>query len=209
MKLLRTPKLIFWDFDGVIKDSVEVKTRAFAQLFEHHGAGLSNRIRDHHETHGGMSRFEKIPRYLEWAGISATPELVEEYCRRFAQLTLQGIINAPWVPGVEAFLRGNPYQQKHVVVTATPQEDIEVILTALNLRSCFVNVFGGPFSKQEAIRATLANGRIDPQLCLMIGDATADRDAAQANQVPFLLRRHTTNGQVFKDYAGDSVENFA
>jgi len=24
-------------------------------------------VRAHHEAHGGMSRFDKIPRYLEWA----------------------------------------------------------------------------------------------------------------------------------------------
>jgi len=208
MELLRTPKLIFWDFDGVIKDSGEVKTQAFVQLFGHHGAKFADRVRDHHETNGGMSRFEKIPRYLEWVGESATPELVDEYCRRFTQLTLQSVINAAWVPGVETFLRGNPYQQMHVVVTATPQEDIEKILTALNLRSCFMDVFGAPLSKQEAIHTTLVTGQIDPRHCLLIGDATADRDAAKANQVPFLLRRHAANGQVFKDYTGDSVEDF-
>lgn len=208
MELLRTPRLIFWDFDGVIKDSNEVKSQAFTSLFHHYGAEIADRVREHHQTHGGMSRFEKIPRYLEWVGETVTPELVDEYCRRFTQLTLQAVIDAPWVPGVEAFLRSNPYQQMHVVVTATPQEEIEKILTALNLRSCFMDVFGAPLSKQEAIHTTLVSSQIDPQLCLMIGDATADRDAAQANQVPFLLRRHATNGRVFNNYTGDSVKDF-
>lgn len=62
--------------------------------------------------------------------------------------------------------------------------------------------------KSEAIRATLETRQIDPQHCLMIGDARADWDAAQANQVPFLLRRHVTNRQAFEHYTGDSVEDF-
>jgi phosphoglycolate phosphatase-like HAD superfamily hydrolase len=209
MEQLRTPRLIFWDFDGVIKDSDEVKSQAFVQLFAHYGAEIAGRVREHHETHGGMSRFEKIPCYLEWAGETVTPELVEEYCRRFALLTLQGVIDATWVPGAEAFLRANPYRQKFVVVTATPQEDIEKILAALKLRSCFMAVCGAPLSKQEAINTTLVSSQIDPRLCLMIGDANADRDAAQENHVPFLLRRHATNGWVFKNYKGDSVKDFA
>jgi len=208
MDLLCKPKCIFWDFDGVIKDSVEVKTRAFEQLFQSFGVDIAKRVRGHHEAHGGMSRFEKIPRYLEWAGELAAPERVEEYCRRFAMLTLQGVIDAPWVPGVEAILRNHPLHQSFVLVTATPQEDIEEILTALNLRACFIDVFGAPVSKKEAIHRTLAALQLASYQCLMIGDAKADWDAARANEVPFLLRRHATNGKVFENFIGDSVENF-
>jgi hypothetical protein len=42
----------------------------------------------------------------------------------------------------------------------------------------------------------------------MIGDAQADLDAAVANQVPFLLRRHSSNNKVFATYTGTSVEDF-
>lgn len=202
-------KLVFWDFDGVIKDSVEVKTQAFSQLFEPYGAEVAERVRNHHEDHGGMSRFEKIPLYLEWAGELVTPGRIDEYCQRFSRLAFQGVIDAPWVPGAEALLRGNPYRQKFVLVTATPQGEIEEILAALKLRSCFMDVFGAPTSKKEAIRITLASCKIEPQHCLMIGDAKADWDAAQANQSHFLLRRHASNGRVFENYTGDSVEDLA
>ncbi len=207
-KLLRQPKLIFWDFDGVIKDSVEVKTQAFVQLFQPFGVDVAERVRAHHEANGGMSRFEKIPLYLEWAGVSATQELVVEYCQRFGRFALQGVIDAPWVAGAEAFLRSNPYGQIFVLVTATPQEEIDEILAVLNLRACFVAVHGAPVRKIEAIRETLATRQCDPRRCLMIGDARADFEAAQANQVPFLLRRHATNAQVFERYTGDSVQDF-
>lgn len=208
MVLLRHPKLIFWDFDGVIKDSVEVKTHAFVQLFQRYGPEVAKRVRAHHEANGGMSRFDKIPRYLEWGGDAATPELVDEYCQRFAQLVRQSVIDAPWVPGAEALLRNKPHGQIFVLVTATPQGEMEEILNDLNLRSCFAAIYGAPTSKIEAIRATLAACQIAPQHCMMIGDARADWDAAKANQVPFLLRLHGTNGQVFEHYTGDSVKDF-
>ncbi len=202
------PRLIFWDFDGVIKDSVAVKTEAFAQLFRSYGVELAERVRAHHEANGGMSRFEKFPLYLEWAGESVTQEKVDACCRRFSQLALQEVINAPWVPGAEVILRRNPRQQEFVLVTATPQGEIEEILAAINLRACFSEVFGAPFGKQEAIRASLAARKLDASQCLMIGDAKADQDAALANDVPFLLRRHSSNRRVFENYTGDSVEDF-
>ena len=207
-RFLCVHKLIFWDFDGVIKDSVVVKTEAFAHLFLPYGVELAERVRAHHEAHGGMSRFEKFPLYLEWAGEPVTQEKVDACCRRFSKLALQGVINAPWVPGVEAILRRNPRQQEFVLVTATPQEEIEEILAAINLRACFSEVLGAPISKKEAIRASLAKRQLDASQCLMIGDAKADWEAALANDVPFLLRRHGSNRRVFENYTGDSVEDF-
>ena len=206
---IRQPRLIYWDFDGVIKESVEVKSTAFERLFQSHGSRIMRRVRAHHEANGGMSRFEKIPRYLEWAGNEPTPELVDAYCRQFALLARQAVIDAPWVPGAEAFLRGNPYAQSFVLVTATPKTEIEDIVDRMNLRSCFTSIYGAPATKSDSIRVNLAERQIDAQQCLMIGDALADLHAAQANRVPFLLRRHRTNRQVFAHYDGDSVEDFA
>ena len=208
MVMLHSHKLIFWDFDGVIKDSVDIKTRAFVQLFQPFGVEVAERVRAHHEANGGMSRFDKLPLYLGWAGVEPTEYRVSAYCEQFSQLALQGVIDAPWVPGAEDYIRSNPHRQIFVIVSATPQEELEQILLVLDLRKCFFAVFGAPTSKKGAISMTLESYKIDPKHCLMIGDAKADWDAAQVNHVPFLLRRHATNGQVFKDYTGDSVEDF-
>lgn len=178
------------------------------QLFQPYGAEVAERVRAHHEANGGMARSEKIPLYLEWVGEQVTSERVDTYCQRFSQFALQRVIDAPWVGGAEAFLRSNPYQQAFVLVTATPQGEIEEILAALDLRSCFMAVFGAPMHKKDAISATLAARQLGPQHCLMIGDAKADWEAAEVNQVPFLLRRHATNGRVFEHYTGDSIESF-
>jgi phosphoglycolate phosphatase-like HAD superfamily hydrolase len=199
---------IFWDFDGVIKDSVGVKAQAFVQLFSPFGNELVARVRQHHEAHGGMSRFEKFPLYLQWAGELVTTENVDAYCQHFSQIALQAVIDSAWVPGVEAILRSEFREQEFILVTATPQDEIEKILGALNLRDCFSAVFGAPLSKIEAIRVCLAARQIEAAQCLMIGDAKADLDAALANNVPFLLRRHSSNGQVFENYTGESVEDF-
>lgn len=73
---------------------------------------------------------------------------------------------------------------------------------------CFADVYGAPTRKQDAIRNALHVRGIDPIDSLMIGDAQADLDAAIANKVPFLLRRHSSNTKVFAAYIGTSVEDF-
>ena len=206
--LVGTAVLIFWDFDGVIKDSVEVKTRAYFQLFEPFGEVVAEKVRDHHEAHGGMSRFEKIPIYLQWAGLETNLSTVSDYCEQFSQRVLKGVIDAPWVSGVERYLRNNSNQQTFLLVSATPQDELEHILRALDLRTCFAEVYGAPIRKQDAIGKALLERGIEARDCLMIGDAQADLDASEANQVSFLLRKHGSNTNVFASYTGASVKDF-
>ena len=62
--ILSTKKYIFWDFDGVIKESVEVKSDAFENLFKSFGDEVAKKVRNHHEENGGVSRFDKLPLYV-------------------------------------------------------------------------------------------------------------------------------------------------
>jgi phosphoglycolate phosphatase-like HAD superfamily hydrolase len=206
---LKNFKLFFWDFDGVIKESIKVKTQAYFKLFEPFGLDVAEKVRQHHEINAGISRFDKMPLYLQWAGLTPTKFHVDEYCEQFSYKVLQGVIDAPWVAGVEEYLRTNPHKQDFVLTSATPQGELERILHALDLTKCFVDIYGAPTPKQEAIRKMLHARDIDPSNSLMIGDAQADLDAATVNQVPFLLRRHSDNSRVFANYTGPFVENFS
>jgi len=201
-------KLCFWDFDGVIKDSVDVKTHAYFSLFESFGFDMAQKVREHHIANGGMSRFDKLPIYLEWAGVEPSEIIVKEYSEKFSELVLQGVIESPWVAGVETYLRSNKQNQIFVLVSATPQDELEYILKALNLVEYFSRVYGAPTLKQEAIFKTIQDFDLEPTECLMIGDAIADLKAADSNQVPFLLRRHASNAEIFSSYLGLSIGDF-
>ena len=80
---------LFWDFDGVIKESVDVKTQAYVGLFQAFGPAVAARVREHHERHGGMSRFAKIPLYLEWAQVTPTRAETARYCELFSASVLR------------------------------------------------------------------------------------------------------------------------
>ena len=146
--MLRPYTTLFWDFDGVIKDSVSVKSDAFERLFAPFGAELAARVRLHHESNGGMSRYEKFPLYLRWAGLEASEAEVARYCGLFAAAVRQAVIDSPWVPGAREYLQSNQWRQRFVLVTATPQDEIEDILAALGLASCFQR---GAWSAHEQV----------------------------------------------------------
>ncbi|WP_228720839.1 HAD family hydrolase [Nitrogeniibacter mangrovi] len=207
--MLTGARAVFWDFDGVIKESVSVKTEAFVQLFRPFGPRVCESVRSHHLANGGMSRFDKLPVYLEWAGLPSDEAHVADYCDRFSNAVFENVVTAPWVPGVEDYLRQNRHQQRFFLVTATPQEEIERILSAIDLQTCFLAVFGAPTLKSEAIRQTISDRGLVKSECVMVGDATADMAAAENNAIPFLLRRHADNVQAFLKYDGPFVEDFS
>jgi len=194
--------LIFWDFDGVVKDSVDVKTEAYENLFLPYGVEIARHVRQHHEANGGVSRFDKIPLYLEWAGQSASTEQIEKCCQQFSQAVVQAVIDSPWVPGVHEYLEKHYMDQYFVLVTATPQDEIEKILGSLKLSHCFKEIFGAPTKKDLAIKEVLERLKCSPHEAVMVGDSESDLLAAQANSVPFLLRSTPLNARLQATYQG-------
>jgi phosphoglycolate phosphatase-like HAD superfamily hydrolase len=204
---LQAACLVFWDFDGVIKDSVAAKSEAFEGLFRPYGNDLATRVRQHHEAHGGVSRFEKIPLYLAWAGEEVTEGRIQDFCGRFSALALQAVIDSPWVPGVREYLALNHSRQYFVLVSATPQAEIEHILDALDLAPCFREVHGAPKKKTDALEEVLSRLQLGPERAIMVGDAETDLISAQNHGVPFLLRRTLLNRDLQDRFAGPMFEN--
>lgn len=193
-RLLENANLVFWDFDGVIKDSVVVKADAFEKLFLPYGQNIATRVRKHHEANGGMSRFEKLPIYLHWAGEKDSEENVNRFCNDFSSLVMREVVDSPWVPGVREFLQSHYQEKKFFLITATPHNEIVQILSELKVDHFFQQIFGAPTEKSVAITEVLKDyDHISRQRALMIGDSTGDYRAAKENDISFLLRRTEFN----------------
>jgi len=205
---LRQCSIVFWDFDGVIKETVDVKTEAYVRLFLPFGSAIAARVREHHKNHGGVSRFEKLPLYLQWAGRAASPDEVARYCERFSAVVFQAVLDAAWVPGAREYLRANHAAQRLVLVTGTPQAEIERILDISGIAECFWEVHGAPTAKASAISSVLERLNCRCEDALMIGDSEADFAAALAANVPFLLRRTPSNLALQQSYAGPQCKDF-
>jgi len=207
--LLSKYRIIFWDFDGVIKESVEVKTNAFRELFRSFGEEVMDKVTIHHINNGGMSRFKKIPVYLSYAGIEPTENIIDEFCNNFAMLVENAVVNSDWVAGVQKVLNDGKKQNQHfVLATATPQEEIERILSRLNIITLFSNIFGSPMTKSHAINICLKLYNVKAEESIMIGDSIADFEASQTTGAAFLLRRTPENLISMKDFRGNFINNF-
>jgi phosphoglycolate phosphatase-like HAD superfamily hydrolase len=201
-------ELIFWDFDGVIKESVSVKTDAFVKLFQPYGSDVCNKVRQHHIENGGMSRFDKVPLYLEWSNVVPTNERVDDICAKFSGIVKNKVINSAWVPGVEKIIRNNKEGRVFIIVSATPQNELEDICKSLNLDRFFSKFYGSPITKSSSIKLSMHDYDIPPKACLMIGDAQTDIDAAKENDISFLFRRHQYNKNLLVDSDIEVIRDF-
>ena len=201
-------EMIFWDFDGVIKESISVKTDAFQELFKPYGKDLCNKIKMHHIENSGISRFDKIPLYLKWSGIEPTKSIVENTCSKFSKIVKNKVINSPWVPGVRVFLQKNKEKFIFIIVSATPKDELIDICKSINIYNYFYEIYGSPTSKSNAIKKSIINYNISPEKCLMIGDARVDIDAAKENNINFILRKHKYNRDLKINHFYSTINDF-
>ena len=188
-------KAIIFDFDGVILDSVDAKTQAFTELYGHYGEAVVQKVVKHHESNGGISRFEKISHYhSNYLGKELSEVEVDNIADQFSQLVLDKVLSSPYVPGAEAFIKKNT-KYDLFISTGTPQGEIEYILQELNIREYFKNVYGSPTSKDLHIKKILADTSLLPNEFIFVGDSMIDYYAARTNSVTF-VGRYTSDKRI-------------
>ena len=208
MKIIKKFKLIIWDFDGVIKDSVAIKLVAFKQLFQPYGNKIVNKVQKHHKKNEGLSRFIKIPLYLSWINEDLSKRNINKFCNKYSKIVFNEVIASPWVPGVKKFLETNPYNQIFTLISATPEKELKKIISKLEIKKCFKSVYGSPRLKSNLIKIILKRYNINSEEALMFGDTGNDYIAAKNNKVYFIFRKTQFNGKIIKKHKEKFVQNF-
>ncbi len=182
-------KFIFWDFDGVIKDSVAVKGEAYMTVFEEFfNQEIALQVRDFHLKNGGMSRYEKIPTCLRSICNVENEVLSIELQERFAEIVVDKVCSADWVPGVLEFLERSFTQNLNFILSATPHDELGTILARLELLR-FDGWGGSPTKKAELGAKFLFDFGLTPNEGCFIGDSLVDYETAEQLGLPFVHRR--------------------
>ncbi len=191
---------VVFDFDGVIIESTEIKTRAFLELFGDYPEHLEA-IRHHHLEHLGQSRFEKFAWiYRELLGRPLSSGESERLGAEYSALVLDAALACPMTAGAREALEAMRGKMPAFVASATPQQELEQILTGRNLATYFERVWGAPTPKTEAIQQVLADLGLVASELLMVGDGITDYRAAEATGVRFIARSSPGSQQDWSSY---------
>ncbi len=202
-------KAILFDFDGVILDSLDVKTQAFYDMYLPYGKEIAERVKKHHLDNGGISRFEKFKLYHEeWLGIPTDESKIYELANEYSKQVFQGVINAPEVEGIRTFLDFALNKYKMWIITGTPTDEIQKIVRAKKLDKYFVACYGSPEKKTFWTAKILQEEHLNPNEVIFVGDALADYEAASTHHTHFVLRQHSENKELFSGKNLPVIHNF-
>jgi HAD superfamily hydrolase (TIGR01549 family) len=178
-------KAIIYDFDGVICDSVDVKTKAFAQIYNQYGNKIVKKVIDHHLEHGGISRFKKFIYYhKEFLNIQLNENQLELLVNKFSDLVKLKVIESDYIKGAHNFIQNNNFLQ--FICTGTPEEEIIEITNKKNISSFFNDIYGSPKSKPQIIEILLNKYNLSANEVVFFGDALTDYNAALKCNIPFV-----------------------
>jgi phosphoglycolate phosphatase-like HAD superfamily hydrolase len=187
-EIVSKKKIVIFDFDGVLVDSVHVKADAFFQMYQKYGSSLADKVRSHHLENGGMSRFAKFRYYQEtFLGEKVKPEVIDTLSIQFSSLVVEKIILSSWIPGAEIFLKFLYKKSKFCMInSATPQDEIDLIIHKRQMGKYFSGVFGSPASKADNLQKIVDQFSTNPSQIIFFGDALADWNAACEMGISFV-----------------------
>lgn len=178
---IREINLVVFDCDGVLLDTMPAKIEAFRSwvppIYASHEAAFMKRV-----MHGfGTSRRHHIESfYREIVGIQPGQEFLNAEVARFTDLCEPLCAEAGWRTGSREFvLRCIEEGALRYVLSGTPQEPLEEMLHANSGGELFDNIIGSPPAKPESMEHILVGTGVHPDKAVFIGDADADRLAAE------------------------------
>ena len=204
--MFENKKIIFWDFDGVIKESVEIKTLAFVKIFKSYNIDVKY-IKEYHENNGGINRYDKFKHYLKKSNTRINKKLLDNLSNKFNKIVESKIVKSKFVPGIKKVFK-NKKDKIFILTTATPQYEIENILKKISFYDYFDEIYGYPNMKYIIVKKTIKKFKINRKNFLYVGDAETDYKAASKNKIPFLLRINKSNANFQKKYKGPIINNF-
>lgn len=203
-------KNIFFDFDGVLVESVNVKTEAFRKLYLPFGDEIANKVVEYHLANGGVSRYEKIKYWhKEFLHKELAQEEIYQLANEFSSIALKNVIEATEVKGAYEFLEENYNKYQCWIITGTPTDEIKFILDKKKWSRFFKNAYGSPEKKYFWSSHIIASNNLNPLETVFVGDALADYEAAKNTGITFILRHTEDNQTLFKDYEGLSISDIS
>jgi phosphoglycolate phosphatase-like HAD superfamily hydrolase len=177
------------DFDGVVVESVELKNRAFGELFRDTHPDKVEEVVAFQVANVGLSRFEKFPRiYEEILGLPFPEGESERLDAALSELVYDGVCSCAFVPGARELIERVAGELPVYVASATPEDEVRSLVAARGLAPFVHAAYGSPARKADSLRRIVAEAGCEPAQVLFVGDSESDQRAARESGVRFVGR---------------------
>lgn len=183
---LKKYNTIFWDFDGVIMDSMDIRDLGFRKVLKKFPKVQVDELIRYHRANGGWSRYVKIQHFLtNIAKTDCSEKIINGYASKFSEIMLDLLVNPKHlIQDSLDFIKANQHYNFHIV-SGSDHKELNFICQELGLSSLFISIHGSPIPKIELVKTLLKNYKYSLKDCCLIGDSTNDFEAADANTIDF------------------------
>jgi len=180
-------KNIIFDFDGVILDSVSIKTEAYKVLFEEFPKEVVNEIVKYHELNGGISRYKKIEYFFnKLLNRYISEQEVLEYANKYSEITKEELSKENYlIEDSLTFIKQNYNRFNMHIASGADENDLKYICEKVNLTKYFLSISGSPKVKSEIIKEILIYFNYKKSETILIGDSINDYEASTNNKIRF------------------------
>ncbi|MBT7555749.1 HAD family hydrolase [Candidatus Woesearchaeota archaeon] len=173
---------VIFDCDGVILDSNQIKSKAFADALVDEDPKLIDEFLYYHQQNGGVSRFVKFEYFYKIIKAQKDYQVDRDNAlKKYSKLSLEGLLSCNEIKGIRNILTqlGN-YNIDSFVVSGGEQTEVRTVLKKKDLSHYFKKIYGSPATKKENLSA------IKPVKSLYFGDAKSDYEAASVFGMDFV-----------------------
>ncbi|MFC2167175.1 HAD family hydrolase [Acidobacteriota bacterium] len=197
-------KVIIFDFDGVLLESVDIKDYAFKRLFQDYPEHLEE-IMEYHLSNNATVRFDKFKYITENILCKSYDKETEKNLSNiFSDLVFRRLVECPYVTGAKEILDFLQDIIPIYIASMSPAAELEKILELRKLKKYFKKVYAVPWLKPDAIRDIMDREKMTQEDIVFVGDSDEDLRAAQSMGVFFIGRDsgksfHEADIPIFKD----------
>jgi HAD superfamily hydrolase (TIGR01549 family) len=187
MKNFINKKNIFWDFDGVIMDSMPVRNRGFELVLKEFPNEQVELLMQFHLKNGGLSRYVKFRHFFEEIrGGNITEEEIKEWAQKFSEIMREELVQPAFLIGDSLnFIKENYKKFNMHIVSGSDGEELRYLCEKLEISRYFISIHGSPVPKKELVHSLLIKHEYKGDDTILIGDSINDYEAAEINDIDF------------------------
>ena len=179
---------IFFDFDGVILNSAELKTDCFKYSVSDFNQSQINKFLDFHIENMGVSRHKKFDYFIQdiLSSRKDIDNLKKNLLDRFQECLEKNLYASNLIYGAKAILEwAKKNNHSCHIISGTPENDLIEIVKHYKIEHYFKSINGTPGNKAFHIKKLSSLFKIKLDDSVFVGDAITDFDAAAQFNIKF------------------------
>jgi phosphoglycolate phosphatase-like HAD superfamily hydrolase len=181
-------KVILWDFDGVLMDSMPVRDRGFEIVLSSYPRTEVEQLLVYHRKNGGLSRYVKFRYFFEeLRKETISDDQVKALAQQFSEVMRRELLNKELLIDESVqFVKDYHQKLRMHIVSGSDEKELQFLCASLGLADYFLSIHGSPTPKQELVGNLMREAGYRSEDVVFIGDSMNDCEAASRHNINFV-----------------------